>query len=169
MHASALPARESLSPALSCLPSTSLPVDSSLLRQHRLLPSDLCDCRLTACRPAFDFELSPSHFELNTLNRHRTEPSSPLRLQMSSRIQSPPGSAASGASSSVNATRRLYRELEKWRAEQEEEKGIERLAPVSDSDLFEWEAVINGRDVGHGYDGALSPLPVPDPSLRCRS
>jgi hypothetical protein len=169
VHASALPARESLSPALSCLPSTSLPVDSSLLRQHRPFPSDLCDCRLSACRQAFDFELSTSHSELNTLNRRRTAPSSSLPLQMSSRIQSPPGSAASGASSSGNATRRLYRELEKWRAEQEEEKGIERLAPVSDGDLFEWEAVINGRDVGYGYDGTPSPLPSPSPSLSCGS
>ncbi|EPE06312.1 ubiquitin-conjugating enzyme [Ophiostoma piceae UAMH 11346] len=32
-------------------------------------------------------------------------------------------------------------------------RGIERLGPVADAeDLFKWEAVLNGRDVGGGYD-----------------
>ncbi|CAM1505668.1 Fc.00g113050.m01.CDS01 [Cosmosporella sp. VM-42] len=60
------------------------------------------------------------------------------------------GSTASGASR--NATRRLLKELDTWRVEQKEEKGIERLGPKNEADLLEWEAVINGRGVGCGYD-----------------
>lgn len=57
------------------------------------------------------------------------------------------------ASSSRNATRRLLKEIEQWNnAESKEEKGIERLGPVSDDELLAWEAVINGRGVGGGYD-----------------
>ncbi|RFU79099.1 ubiquitin-conjugating enzyme e2 4 [Trichoderma arundinaceum] len=55
------------------------------------------------------------------------------------------GSARSGA-------RRLIKELENWRKERKDEKGVERLGPVNEEDLFEWEAVINGRDIGSGYD-----------------
>ena len=57
------------------------------------------------------------------------------------------------ASGSRNATRRLLKEMETWRAEQPEEKGIERLGPAGEDDLFQWEAVINGHGIGHGYDG----------------
>jgi len=56
-------------------------------------------------------------------------------------------------SSARDATKRLLRELETWDEERKEEKGIERLGPVSEGDLFAWEAVINGRGVGGGYDG----------------
>ena len=69
---------------------------------------------------------------------------------MSSAVQSSPGPAAS---SSRNATKRLLKEIETWQNEQPEETGIERLGPVGEENLFEWEAVINGRDVGFGYDG----------------
>ncbi|KAL6869593.1 E2 ubiquitin-protein ligase peroxin 4 [Amphichorda felina] len=70
-----------------------------------------------------------------------------------SRIQSPPASTASGgASASRNAIKRLLREVDKWQEEKKEEKDIERLGPVSEDDLFAWEAVINGHGVGHGYD-----------------
>ncbi|KAK0657226.1 ubiquitin-conjugating enzyme/RWD-like protein [Cercophora newfieldiana] len=58
----------------------------------------------------------------------------------------------STASSSRNATRRLLKELDQWNnVESKEEKGIERLGPVND-ELLSWEAVINGRGVGGGYD-----------------
>lgn len=70
------------------------------------------------------------------------------------------GSTASGTSRS--ASRRLIKELDTWRVEQKEEKGIERLGPKEEGDLMEWEAVINGRGVGCGYDGtASSSLPLP--------
>lgn len=76
---------------------------------------------------------------------------------MSGRVHSPPkGAAKSGVSasgSSRNATRRLLKELDTWRVERKHEAGIERLGPVSDEDLLEWEAVINGRGIGYGYDG----------------
>jgi hypothetical protein len=64
----------------------------------------------------------------------------------------PSGPASSSRSSPA---RRLLKELEAWRAESGEEKGIERLGPVGEEDLLSWEAVINGRDVGDGYDGTL--------------
>ncbi|KOS18681.1 Ubiquitin-conjugating enzyme E2 pex4 [Escovopsis weberi] len=48
--------------------------------------------------------------------------------------------------------KRLIKELGTWRKEAPEEKGIERLGPASEDDLFLWEAVINGRGVGCGYD-----------------
>ncbi|PFH58329.1 hypothetical protein XA68_13862 [Ophiocordyceps unilateralis] len=67
---------------------------------------------------------------------------------MSSRDGSP--------SSGSGATKRLMRELDVWRREQEEEKGIERLGPVSDDGLLEWQAVINGRGIGGGYEGELT-------------
>ena len=64
------------------------------------------------------------------------------------------GGAAAAAPSSRSATRRLLKEMETWRAEQPEEAGIERLGPAgAEDDLFRWEAVINGRGIGHGYDG----------------
>ncbi|KAK1754972.1 ubiquitin-conjugating enzyme/RWD-like protein [Echria macrotheca] len=59
----------------------------------------------------------------------------------------------STASSSRSATRRLLKELETWTTtESRDEKGIERLGPVSDDELLSWEAVINGRGVGCGYE-----------------
>lgn len=65
-------------------------------------------------------------------------------------------------SSSRNATRRLLKELETWnKVESLEEKGIERLGPISEEELFEWEAVINGRGVGCGYDGPSFPFLCP--------
>ncbi|KAK4451732.1 putative ubiquitin protein [Podospora aff. communis PSN243] len=58
----------------------------------------------------------------------------------------------STASSSRNATRRLLKELDTWNnVESKEDKGVERLGPVGD-ELLIWEAVINGRGVGSGYD-----------------
>jgi peroxin-4 len=69
------------------------------------------------------------------------------------RDQTPPGSTASGPSGSRGAAKRLIKELDKWQVERKEEKGIERLGPVDSDDLFIWEAVVNGHDVGSGYDG----------------
>lgn len=63
-----------------------------------------------------------------------------------------------GASSARSATKRLLKELEKWRVEQVEERGIERLGPVGEEDLFVWEAVVNGQGVGCGYDGTFFSL-----------
>lgn len=60
-------------------------------------------------------------------------------------------SAASG-SSSRSATRRLIKELDAWRVEARDEKGIERLGPVSEDDLLAWEAVFNGRGISGGYE-----------------
>lgn len=61
------------------------------------------------------------------------------------------------SSSSRGAARRLIKELDNWHAETPEahNKGIERLGPLSEDDLFVWEAVVNGRGVGNGYDGML--------------
>jgi peroxin-4 len=72
-----------------------------------------------------------------------------------------PKSSASGASSSStkSATKRLLKELEKWGHEQKDESGIERLGPVDDANLLEWQAVINGKGVGSGYDGGRTPSP----------
>ncbi|TDZ73246.1 Ubiquitin-conjugating enzyme E2 pex4 [Colletotrichum trifolii] len=61
-------------------------------------------------------------------------------------------SKSKSASDGRSAVKRLIKELDVWRGEQEEERGIERLGPVDDEDLLTWEAVINGRGVGHGYD-----------------
>ncbi|KAM3536772.1 hypothetical protein ARSEF1564_010304, partial [Beauveria bassiana] len=70
-------------------------------------------------------------------------------------------SSKKDSSSGRTGARRLLKELETWRAEQPEERGIERLGPVSDESLMQWEAVINGHDVGHGYDGNNPPPPPP--------
>jgi peroxin-4 len=56
------------------------------------------------------------------------------------------------SSKSRNATHRLLKELDTWHAEAKDEKGIERLGPVSDSEMLTWQAVINGRGIGCGYD-----------------
>ncbi|KAI1336820.1 ubiquitin-conjugating enzyme/RWD-like protein [Xylariaceae sp. FL0016] len=68
----------------------------------------------------------------------------------------PPSPAASGVSSSASssrgATKRLLRELAVWEKEAPEEEGIERLGPVNEDELLSWEAVVNGRGVGGGYD-----------------
>lgn len=62
-------------------------------------------------------------------------------------------STPAGPSVSRSASRRLIKELDTWSTEQKDETGIERLGPVSEDNLMEWEAVINGRGIGHGYDG----------------
>lgn len=65
-------------------------------------------------------------------------------------------STFTSSSASRGAARRLIKELDNWHAEAPEDKnGIERLGPISESDLFVWEAVINGQGVGNGYDGML--------------
>lgn len=68
-------------------------------------------------------------------------------------------STASAASSSPrNAVRRLLKELDTWtKTESANEQGIERLGPVNDDELLSWEAVINGRGVGCGYESAFIP------------
>lgn len=60
--------------------------------------------------------------------------------------------SAASASSSRSAARRLIKELDTWRAEAQDEKGIERLGPVGEDDLLVWEAVFNGRGVDGGYE-----------------
>ncbi|KAB5536430.1 putative ubiquitin protein [Coniochaeta sp. 2T2.1] len=73
-------------------------------------------------------------------------------MSTTSSKHSQPGGGG-GGSSSRNATRRLIKELETWHnVESKEEKGIERLGPVNEGELLSWEAVINGRGVGAGYD-----------------
>lgn len=62
------------------------------------------------------------------------------------------GSPAGSAASSRSAAKRLLRELDAWRQEQAGDEGIERLGPVSDDNVLEWQAVINGRGIGSGYD-----------------
>ncbi|KAI0911790.1 ubiquitin-conjugating enzyme [Ustulina deusta] len=59
---------------------------------------------------------------------------------------------SSGSGSSRSAAKRLLRELQVWEKEAPAETGIERLGPVSEDELLRWEAVINGRGVGAGYD-----------------
>ncbi|RYC54771.1 hypothetical protein CHU98_g11439, partial [Xylaria longipes] len=54
--------------------------------------------------------------------------------------------------SSRSAAKRLLRELAVWEKEAPAETGIERLGPVSEDELLRWEAVINGRGIGAGYD-----------------
>jgi peroxin-4 len=55
-------------------------------------------------------------------------------------------------SSSRSATKRLLKELAAWEKEASAETGIERLGPVGEDELLQWEAVINGHGIGHGYD-----------------
>lgn len=61
--------------------------------------------------------------------------------------------STASASSSRSATRRLIKELDTWRVEAQDEKGIERLGPVGEDDLLVWEAVFNGRGISGGYEG----------------
>ena len=73
------------------------------------------------------------------------------------------------AASPRSAIRRLLKELDTWtKTESAGEQGIERLGPVNDDELLVWEAVINGRGVGCGYDSSLfcfPPLPPNAPPL----
>lgn len=71
---------------------------------------------------------------------------------------------SSSRTSGAGAVKRLLKELEAWRAEHADAEdgdttagGVERLGPLHESDLLTWEAVINGRGVGGGYDGTESP------------
>lgn len=67
-------------------------------------------------------------------------------------------SAVSGSSSnSRSASKRLLKELAAWEKEAATESGIERLGPIGEDGLLQWEAVINGRGIGGGYDGSFSP------------
>lgn len=85
---------------------------------------------------------------------------------MSWRIQNLPDSSSNSTGPAVGgkkksksssdgrgAIKRLIKELDVWRGEQKDERGIERLGPVDDEDLLLWQAVINGRGIGNGYDG----------------
>ena len=67
---------------------------------------------------------------------------------------------SSGGDSAKTATKRPIKELDVWRKEQRDAQGIERLGPVSEDNLLEWEAVINGRGIGCGYDGTFTLLPL---------
>ncbi|KAI1263048.1 ubiquitin-conjugating enzyme [Xylariaceae sp. FL1019] len=58
----------------------------------------------------------------------------------------------SGGNSTRSATKRLLKELTTWERESATETGIERLGPVNEEELLRWEAVINGRGIGSGYD-----------------
>jgi peroxin-4 len=70
----------------------------------------------------------------------------------------PSKSSSSGSSSSRSAIRRLLKELDTWtKSESANEQGIERLGPVRDDELLNWEAVINGRGVGGGYESMYLP------------
>jgi peroxin-4 len=62
-------------------------------------------------------------------------------------------STVSSGSSSRSASKRLLKELAAWAKEAPSESGIERLGPVSEDELLLWEAVVNGRGIGGGYDG----------------
>ncbi|UNI14482.1 E2 ubiquitin-conjugating enzyme [Purpureocillium takamizusanense] len=73
-------------------------------------------------------------------------------------------SSAGAADSAKTATKRLIKELDVWRKEQREEQGIERLGPVSEDNLLEWEAVINGRGIGCGYDAGRWLLSISVPA-----
>lgn len=56
--------------------------------------------------------------------------------------------------SNRSAAKRLIKELTTWNnIESKEERGVERLGPINDDELLVWEAVINGKGVGGGYDG----------------
>jgi len=71
----------------------------------------------------------------------------------SGRVSSSSNKGEGGGSSSRSATKRLIKELNVWEKERHEEQGVERLGPVSEGELLEWEAVVNGRGIGGGYDG----------------
>ncbi|CAI4216585.1 unnamed protein product [Parascedosporium putredinis] len=75
----------------------------------------------------------------------------------------------SGGASSRGAAKRLLKELERWSEESKEETGIERLGPPNDEDLLTWEAVINGKGIGGGYDGwsPFARIPPPPPLVPC--
>lgn len=71
-------------------------------------------------------------------------------------------SRASTFSAVRNVSRRILKELETWNSvESKDERGVERLGPIQDDELLIWEAVINGRGVGSGYDGLFSPVIFP--------
>ncbi|GJC92211.1 ubiquitin-conjugating enzyme [Colletotrichum higginsianum] len=93
------------------------------------------------------------------------------RIQTLPDSQSNPTGAAKKAKSKSKtsdgrgAIKRLIKELDVWRDEQKDERGIERLGPVDDENLLTWEAVINGRGVGNGYDDPAR-LSSPTPTIR---
>lgn len=76
------------------------------------------------------------------------------------------------------ASRRLMKELTKWQNEGSKDVdgtvGIERLGPVNDDEILRWEAIINGRGIGSGYDDGRwlliiqvpATYPLEPPSIR---
>ncbi|KAF5134251.1 hypothetical protein MHUMG1_02086 [Metarhizium humberi] len=80
------------------------------------------------------------------------------------RPQSPSRSSTAsgpGGGSAKTATKRLLKEMDTWRKEQSDEKGIERLGPISDENLLEWESVINGQGAFHPGGRWLVSISVP--------
>lgn len=94
-----------------------------------------------------DSNRNPKH----TRARKTPKPKPPTMPRTKSPSRS--STASTSGNSAKTATKRLIKEMDTWRKEQREEKGIERLGPTTDENLLEWEAVINGRGVGAGYDG----------------
>ncbi|KAL2165267.1 hypothetical protein VTH06DRAFT_564 [Thermothelomyces fergusii] len=80
----------------------------------------------------------------------------------------PPASSPPASSSALSrsAVRRLLKELDVWtNTESATEQGIERLGPAGDGeDLLRWEAVINGRGVGCGYENGRWLLQITIPA-----
>lgn len=94
-----------------------------------------------------------------------TKPSS------SSGRRSSPSTTAGAKPKATSTSKRLLQELSQLRAREKEPDAterspIERLGPVSDDEFFHWEAVINGKGLGGGYDGGrwLLDIRVPDGS-----
>ncbi|KAK4230598.1 protein PEROXIN-4 [Podospora fimiseda] len=56
------------------------------------------------------------------------------------------------AASHRSAIRRILKEIDALSSALSIEKGIERLGPPNDEEVFEWEGVINGEGVGAGYE-----------------
>ena len=90
---------------------------------------------------------------------------------INSRRRSPPSSTTTTKPKATSTSKRLLQELSQLRAQEKdtnttETSPIERLGPVSDDEFFHWEAVINGKGLGGGYDAGrwLLDIRVPDGS-----
>ncbi|KAK1545345.1 ubiquitin-conjugating enzyme, partial [Colletotrichum paranaense] len=96
--------------------------------------------------------LSKMSWRIQNLPDSQTNPSGAAPGGGGERDRGSKKSKSKSTSDGRGAIKRLIKELDVWRSEKKEERGIERLGPVDDEDLLTWEAVVNGRGIGNGYD-----------------
>jgi ubiquitin-protein ligase len=112
------------------------------------------------------FDIPPLGVSLQRVVQRNTTHIPMSSKKSSSKSSSSKSPSSKSSSSNSTAAKRLIQELSSSaRADSSSRNpSIERLGPVSDDDLFHWEAVITGKGLGGGYERGrwLVDIVIPD-------